>query len=580
MLLRHVMSGTIADDDLVPALYSRVGGAHCTNAEPEGRLTNFRRGTMVWYLSKAAGAPCPFSRSGIRLCDYNENGKIGMPINPGREKKRERDRLRKAAQSAGQKRKRLLRSCADNSSESESDSSDEEKRPPKVKLTLKLKPSPTPTPGASGSVHSESRSGSPELHADEDADSDDSDTSMSVDSDSEDSPTWSLSSPALLPHQQTPIHDVVHVHLSPSTSSNSVLQAVPRRRSPSIPCSTLSGSPPPDSEDEDEDFHITMTGARRPSVGRLRTPFDDDDSAWEDDFFGDVDADTETQWESPGPRSPSAQLEDDVVVKEEPTDVSGLLDAWEDLDNRAKDMKVIDVVAQAAAAERQAEQSTSSDLDAWGWPSLHPEPAHIKQEEVETSLFFAEHESLSPSVPLAPMDDLCGSPVEERPSYPCRPDPYYTLQWRDVEILGPDSVKPHDLDAGAWREYRGARAVSPEERIQSSSPAPSIVPAASPPTSPALSRSTLSLDVPCAAAGHVQENQSSVTSPTLLACMTSLSLQASAASATPPLSLATAPQVVGLSQCLPDVLAIYPTHSLKPLISAVEFEGNVHSGRP
>ncbi|KAJ2969316.1 hypothetical protein NUW54_g12993 [Trametes sanguinea] len=64
LLLKHHMSGTIYDDDLAPALYSRVGGAHCTNNNTlQNRLTNFRRGTQVWYLSKAAGARV--SQSGL-----------------------------------------------------------------------------------------------------------------------------------------------------------------------------------------------------------------------------------------------------------------------------------------------------------------------------------------------------------------------------------------------------------------------------------------------------------------------------------------------------------------------------------
>ena len=29
LLLRHVLSGTASDDDLLPALHSRAGGAHC-----------------------------------------------------------------------------------------------------------------------------------------------------------------------------------------------------------------------------------------------------------------------------------------------------------------------------------------------------------------------------------------------------------------------------------------------------------------------------------------------------------------------------------------------------------------------
>ncbi|KAH9946260.1 uncharacterized protein BXZ73DRAFT_86426 [Epithele typhae] len=573
LLLRHVMSGTAADDDLVAALYSRVGGAHCTHPEGEGRLTNFRRGTMVWYLSKAAGAPCPFSRAGIRLCDYNENGKIGMPINPGREKKRERDRMRKAAQTAGQKRKRLLRSCADHPSESETDSSDEEEKRPmaRLRLTLRLKPS-----GASDSARSESRLASLppaalESSGDEDHDvqSDDSDSSMSVDSDADDSSSASPSpvtaAPYIVPDAARSLPGLPPC--SPHTHHT------PYRRSSSVSRSALSVSTPPDSEAEDEDFHITMTGIRRRSLSRAHTPFDDAESASEDGFFGDIDFDAETQWESPGPRSPSVQLEDDVVVKEEPTDVRGLLDAWEDLDNKANHLKVIDVVAQAAAAERQAEQSSSCDMDAWAWPSMQPgDSVYIKQEEVEPRLFFTDTESTPPPEALSPAMsfDPCESPIEERPIHIYGGDMTHDMQWRNVEILGPDSVQLHDLDAGAWREYRGVRATSPEERVHSPSPGPSIVPATSPPTSPIFPRTPLALEMP---SGLVQERNLSITSPTLLASLTSLSIQAT--STTP---LSRYPTTLSSADCssLPATegsVVIHPIQPIYPPICVVELEG-------
>ena len=588
------MSGTPSDDELVAALYSRVGGAHCTQAEGENRLTNFRRGTMVWYLSKAAGAPCPFARAGIRLCEYNENGRIGAPVNAGREKKRERDRLRKAAQAAGQKRKRLLRSCADKVSDTVSDSSDdEEKRPPKVKLTLRLKPSLTSNPSSSSSdlVASEANPGNVSrlqpIDVDHDAESEQSDTdSMSVDSDEEELESSSFASPscpraprAVPAAYYAPASDVLA-----SFSSGSAPLYEERRRSLSAPYSVFSGSPPPDSEEEDEDFHITMTGARRLSVGRLRTPLEDDDSAWEDDFFGDFDADAETQWESPGPRSPSAQLDDDVVVKQEPTDVSGLLNAWEDFDNQATDLKVLDVVAQAAAAERQAEQSSSDDFAAWTWPSLYSEePVRVKQEDAETHPFFAENDptpppdSLSSVVPFDP----CESPVEECPLAASVASPTYELQWRDVEILGPDSVKPHDLDDGAWHEYRGVRAVSPDERIQSPSPEPSTAAATSPSPSPTLSRRTLApLDVKSAdAATRTEQGRlPSISSPSLIASLTSLCLQTPTVSAPPASSHAAAPQqLAGPSgfKSTPEArsLLVHTIIPSTPSIVATQFEG-------
>ncbi len=579
------MSGTASDDDLVPALYSRVGGAHCTHAEGENRLTNFRRGTMVWYLSKAAGAPCPFAKAGIRLCDYNENGKVGMPINPGREKKRERDRLRKAAQSAGQKRKRLLRSCADkDDAESVSDSSDEEeKRPPKVKLTLRLKPSLAATASASSdSIAFYSQASSSRPHdlesSDVDTESDESDSdesdndSMSVDS----------SSPSASSHLQSPgsTHCTSLPDLPPPPPFGFSSHPGIYRRSPSVPYSVFSGSPPPESEEEDGGFHIAVTGTQRSTADRPRTPIDDDDSAWEEDFFGDVDVDAETQRESPGPRSPSVQIEDDVVVKQEPTDVGGLLEAWDDLDSRATELKVMDVVAQAAAQERQAEQSTSDDFASWIWPSMQVgEMKAIKQEDIETPLFLSDHtltpppDSLPPIVPFNP----CESPIEECPPHLHKPVTAFgfELQWRDVEILGPDSVKPHDLDDGAWYEYRGARALSPDEPIQSPSPENSTATVASPSSSPILTRSPLPpLDVQSSSDAPISQGRNaSITSPTLITSLTSLSLQTSSPPAS---SLAVAPQpVAGTSESSPEEEPsfVHTTSPSHPAIAARQFEG-------
>lgn len=111
-MLRHVLSGTSIDDALLPALYSRTGGAHCT-INPETRSTNFRRGTMVWYLSRATGAPCPFTRAGIRLSDFGDVGKATL-----KEKKKEREK-QFGKEECGQKRKRLLRGNSDPKSDVE-----------------------------------------------------------------------------------------------------------------------------------------------------------------------------------------------------------------------------------------------------------------------------------------------------------------------------------------------------------------------------------------------------------------------------------------------------------------------------
>ncbi|KAH9901218.1 hypothetical protein C8Q73DRAFT_742828 [Cubamyces lactineus] len=587
LLLKHHMSGTIYDDDLVPALHSRSGGAHCTNnGESQSRLTNFRRGTQVWYLSKAAGAPCPFATAGIRICDYSEDGKVGTVPNPGRERKRERDRLRKAAQACGQKRKRLPRSCADKEPLASDSSDAEDERPPKVKLTLRLRPCLTPTVAGSSacSVRSLSRSTSPQINEDVDLDDSEDESesdSMSVQDDDDDDDSCGIhpSSPSAqgLAIRRFSLPDDLPPSGYPRPSD-------PYQRSASLPYSEVSGSPPPDSEVEDDDYHITMTDSRR-LYARSSVSSDDEDSAWDGDFFADLDADAETQWDSPGPRSPSVQIEDEVVVKEEPTDVRGLLDAWENLESRATDLKVIDVVAQAAAAEREfEEQAGSDDLLKWTWPGMQTgNTEHIKQEEFEPDLLLFDNEFSPPNdvtSPLLPYDPY-DSPVEEC-SHKFDSSLSFEPQWRDVEILGPDSVKPRDLEDGVWHEYR-ARPSTPEEQAQPFSSEPLTTAAASLPTSPRVPRVPLPpLDVKSAdvGAGLTEGRHPSITSPSLIASLTSLTLRTPTTS-TPTLcpssrSPATNMPSTAVNEDVAQTEEPFILHTIDPLIPAIfatQFEG-------
>ncbi|EIN12501.1 hypothetical protein PUNSTDRAFT_130761 [Punctularia strigosozonata HHB-11173 SS5] len=301
LLLRHVLSGTPSDDDLLPALHSRSGGAHCNPPTGDNRLTNFRKGTMVWYLSKAAGAPCPFSRAGIRLCDYGENGKVGYMPTTDREK-RERDRARRAA-NRGLKRKRLPRACADKSAASDS-GSDAEKPPPKVKLTLRLKPSliraslspSTPSPSSVSPTASATRSREIvdlSKMSDSDSDSDDSDDSGDVSEDdsglhvsgcgvpsrarcSDGSTTFTCVSVSAS-YFHAALHGIVRwsVPILRITSFGGS-SCLPFRRSASVTHSDA--SPPPDSDDEvPADGHDwDSAGARRYSSAE-EPPFSDDE---------------------------------------------------------------------------------------------------------------------------------------------------------------------------------------------------------------------------------------------------------------------------------------------------------------
>ncbi|EIN07548.1 hypothetical protein PUNSTDRAFT_144171 [Punctularia strigosozonata HHB-11173 SS5] len=555
LLLRHVLSGTPSDDDLLPALHSRSGGAHCNPPTGDNRLTNFRKGTMVWYLSKAAGAPCPFSRAGIRLCDYGENGKVGYMPTTDREKKRERDRARRAA-NRGLKRKRLPRACADKGAASDS-GSDAEKPPPKVKLTLRLKPSliraslspSTPSPSSVSPTASATRSREIvdlSKMSDSDSDSDDSDDSADVSEDDSvsmspvveshpvpDVPMDQRPSPAypsvratsMPPYTVSSDGRCLSFALPPSVEAPVVL---PFRRSASVTHSDA--SPPPDSDDEvPADGHDwDSAGARRYSSAE-EPPFSDDedmDADWafdadEDEEFGE--SDIETHWEdSPAPQSPPSAADlDDVVVKQEPSDPS----AWATMDERSK---VVEIVMQAAAGGLSSVKT--EDFDTWDWKQYRTQSptwlmddddaAHVKEEdEADVDGYFADvsfaagadssRRSSSPTLDFTAL--TLHSPVS--PTVPRRIPPSTShqpseLQWTDVQLLGPDTVEEREFDD---REWRGGRRPTlsmtdtavPPSRVNTPLPTAPVesksdVPSPSPSLSsmPSLSSSVRSLDSP------------------------------------------------------------------------------------
>ncbi|KAG6866100.1 hypothetical protein C0991_008852 [Blastosporella zonata] len=432
LLLRHILSGTAADDDLLPALHSRSGGAHCA-ASPENRVTNFRRGTVVWYLSRSTGSPCPFTRAGIRLCDYGEDGKRGS-MSTAKEKKR---RDREGQVECGEKRKRPLRGCVAKDLDSENDQG---QPPPKVKLTLRLKPLQSRAGSASTSTtHNRSESSRlPSVSKDsDDSDSDSSDDdSMSVDStSSEEDEAPSPPQPIEEEHWSLPPYPRKSISIPCYTPSldetyprypSPYAHNDPYRRSPSIALSI--GSPPPDSEDEDDDFHITMTGARRHSTAPRFSTTDAD--GWDADLDSEGDGD---MWESPGPRSPSAPaMLPEITVKEEPTDVQGMLEAWEDFDHSIAGAKVAEVIAQAAASVLEAESASrvkQESFDTCSWESKYTDShqhwnfegdgdqtARIKQEDVDLDNPFMLSDAFGPSSPLPPLSQLPSLSYSDSPS--------------------------------------------------------------------------------------------------------------------------------------------------------------------
>ena len=415
MLLSHTLSGTPADDNLVPALHSRSGGdSHPT----ENRLTNFRKGTAVWYLSRATGAPCPFSRAGIRLCDYiDQDAQDSTKEQLTAYKKHPVERC-------GEKRKRPLRGCVARGSASDNE------RPPKVKLTLRLKPLAIVSSTDKGSSSS-ARSIDPEREDDSDAYESSSDD-MSVDYSDDESHTAQVNKDeeqpwSLPPYPRrsisipcyTPLQGYYPSHPSPSQYRD------PYRRSPSIACSIA--TPPPDSEDEADGFHVTMSRVKDHWSHNL-----DADVGW--DVEPDSEGDGETMWESPGPRSPSASIiqGSEVTVKEEPRDVQGMLDAWDDFDSTIADARVAEVIAKAVFDMDEKAKIKLEAVDPWDWDSNtrlnldwpSEEIAHIKQEDFGIDSLFPPSVP-GPSSPLSPHSSEFSSflsspsnpaPVSEEPS--------------------------------------------------------------------------------------------------------------------------------------------------------------------
>ncbi|PPQ63352.1 hypothetical protein CVT24_006725 [Panaeolus cyanescens] len=397
LLLSHQLSGTPADDDLVAALESRNGGD--SHPVEENRATNFRKGTAVWYLSRATGIPCPFTSAGIRLCDYITSDTPPPPPterHSSRRDKRMSSVYNSDDQSCGGKRKRSLRGCSSKQDESEND------RPPKVKLTLRLPPrvfkTQTPTPDTTPEAANDGSSATRPIDVSKDdadmcVDEDDHSTTATLQQPSEPKeepwslppyPRRSISIPCY-----TPCVDTWY----PSYPTPSTNYVDPFRRSPSI------ATPPPDSDDEFDDFHVSMT--------RSKHYPDEDELGWDADSEGDG----ETNWESPGPRSPSAPLivNSEVTVKEEPTDVQGMLDAWEDFDSSVAESRVADVLAKAAASVLEDQQAVKVEsLDPWDWnlpaPDWPDDTVTIKQEDLgATSLLFPTTSLPGPSSPMSPI---------------------------------------------------------------------------------------------------------------------------------------------------------------------------------
>lgn len=284
---------------------SPVAGQEEASEKPQERLTSFRRGTTVWYLSRAAGAPCPFASAGIALRDYSEcSGITGAESRRGAGSSTTFGSASGSGGSAnftddegdgevegvcrGLKRKRAgLRtrnasgtvvggSTKTNEPAVVDDDVREGRKPPKVKLTLKLRPPQSCLSVVSKPVVREEESDSSDSSS-EDSDSDeDSDGSMDVDVVGESTPVKSTSQPQhqeqLQPFAFPPFPLQRRISIPPYTPAEEDFPVTSSYRGwtaatfsfntngftwggreASVPLSVA--SPPPDSDDEDFDMN-------------------------------------------------------------------------------------------------------------------------------------------------------------------------------------------------------------------------------------------------------------------------------------------------------------------------------------
>ncbi|KAL1735142.1 hypothetical protein EV714DRAFT_267891 [Schizophyllum commune] len=377
LLLRHTLSGTPYDDDLLPALYSKSGGAQSA-AAPDQRATNFRRGTQVWYLSKAAGAPCPFARAGIRVCDYGENGKLGL-LADTKDKQRQKERQRRM-ETCGSKRKRATRSCVTHEAD------DEPQPEQRVKLTLRLKPLNTPAsspPNATPDAASaEPITGFPTDDDGRDHPERDTLTGLSPESES----SWTLPPyprRSIAIPSYTPSFDGPYPDLQPSFNTRF-------RRSPSM--HSLASPPPESDESDDEDDYEEYFPLPTSAAAELGPSLPDDGllTTTVEDFDIDGDLDSE-RFDSPGPQSPPLysiplpMSDPKVAVKQEPTVVEGLLDHW-DAEYGGHTFESVYETGVKAEPEVYGRYSVPVKRE-WSTPStLSDDDQFIKQEETEQSL--------------------------------------------------------------------------------------------------------------------------------------------------------------------------------------------------
>lgn len=423
LLFRLVLQGSTKDDDLAPALYSRSGGnvtskekmTQDENGNLVERATCFRRGTTVWYLSPAAGAPNPFARAGIALRDYADvsaiTGAECRKPDMDQNRKRKRDRPRRHASSS-------------------IDEDDEGRKPQKIKLTLRLRPCLTSIREKSHSDGESSSSGS-------ESDSEAAEP-MDVEPTEEkqkgsDEPSWSfppfpitrrISIPPYTPSDDydPSIYYTSSTHWSPTTGFECPRPKLglfcvdsPRHRPRSTSLAPSIASPPPDSDDENN--------------------FGDDDEEYASLSMSPVVTvkreDPSLNWDQPTPSSSGQQ----VRIKTEP----GLeeADLFADFQEHTSTQTIKPEEFDAGFNFDALNMSINEVSNGLCSPT-------IKQEDE----FFSLDNGYSWGQPVdLTLDDPVCEPAVIRPEHqPASSEGPVQILWNNIELLGPESIDLRDFD--------------------------------------------------------------------------------------------------------------------------------------
>jgi hypothetical protein len=288
-------------------------------------------------------------------------------------------------------------------------------------------------------------------------------------------------------------------------------------------------------------------------------------------------------------------------VKQESRDiegVQGMLDHWEPLDSNIDGNRVVEVVAKAAAGLINEPSSMSKvkveELECWDWEDTYGSSSpdwyhqseeagdspHIKQEDIEFDdiLVSGDDTVVTPSG-----QDALNSQLSPLPTAPSQSSlvmnfnapgmsglrRHSELTWKDVELLGPDSVNPRDFEDGEWQQGSTSTTIRARARTQ-----PSL------PTFEACRNisSFLPIQQPESPARNTPEPDDIATQPT--ASPTSLSpstfstrMQNSDLLSEASGALPSVPNAPPMNAEKHDVVVVYTCQPCTPTISATQIEG-------